>query len=149
MKNIFLVIVVIALSFFACKKKPQAWTDIQGNWDIEQCLINGADSTASIKGYCYDKTNIAYFGTNQKGGDKLIHIYTFTDHYDYGSLYLEDNNYEKMKVCNFNLGRIELCPKKALSGQCVDWDVISISSSAFEIKSIVNNVNYYVKYKKI
>jgi hypothetical protein len=159
MKNLLLILTTLLLvTALACTKTKQRilhnkdWKNIQGNWDIQQVLIDGKDSTASLKSCdIYSTATIKYQTGNEKDG--TLHVFDNISGIDYGSILVEKNKYKRLTICGFNLNINTFSVFNPclinIGNVCIVWDVLELNNSQLKISTYTSNYNYIITFIKI
>jgi hypothetical protein len=160
MKRLLFIITVISFTtVLSCSKANQKlfhhknWKNIQGTFDLTQCLIDGVDSTQRLRNDgCYVRFYFGYYYDAKDEHKPTLRLYAIRS-IDFGEINVEKYNYKHIDICNANLNhlnrasQINYCPT-SLSNNCVTWDIISLTSNELIIQVSKFSKIYYCKYAK-
>ncbi len=151
-KQKLFLLIFIALSLIgteSCKKddKVDSTDDLVGDWELEKLIIDGIDTTNSVKSdsNCYGITRfyLSEFGTGKVQQTPYYSNYGYTFHCLTNGGYL----YTGQLIFYWSDGSPNIGPY--LSDERLSWDIVEISKSNLKLKINYHGMPCELAYKRM
>lgn len=139
---ITIIFLIVISQFYMCKKNQSIiGEEFVGEWELEQLIIDGHDTTTFIKSdtNCYGYTK---FFDNYHIGQ--IPVYNAGAHFYCAQKGLWD--YYRLLNINYAASSVSVGPY--LAGEALDWQVLEKSKNRLRLYIVYHNMQCYLTYKR-